>query len=158
MGDRVFAKNFGQGQRWLPSVVTEVTGPVSYMVKLQDGRLIRRHQDHLRIRRHDSPSLVTPEVVVDKEAELCPLDDESITIPDPITEEPEPQPVVEVDSPPTSLESNSNSPSAGSAVDERTSQGAGHPSTPTPAPVPPRKSYPRRDRRDPDWFDGKRRK
>lgn len=34
----------------MPAVVQEVTGPVSFLVKLQDGRLTRRHQDHLRRR------------------------------------------------------------------------------------------------------------
>ena len=31
----------------------ELTGPVSFMVRLQDGRIIRRHQDHLRCRTPD---------------------------------------------------------------------------------------------------------
>ena len=44
----MFAQNFGTGSKWLPSVVLEVTGPVSFLVKLQDGRLVRRHKDHLR--------------------------------------------------------------------------------------------------------------
>ena len=46
-GDMVFAHSFGTGSKWLPSVIQEVTGPVSFLVKLQDGRLVRRHQDHL---------------------------------------------------------------------------------------------------------------
>ena len=47
-GETVYAQNFGIGQKWMPGVVQEVTGPVSFLVKLQDGRLLRRHQDHLR--------------------------------------------------------------------------------------------------------------
>lgn len=49
-GETVYAQNFGTGQKWMPAVVQEVTGPVSFLVKLQDGRLIRCHQDHLRRR------------------------------------------------------------------------------------------------------------
>ena len=49
-GETVYAQNFGTGQKWMPAVVQEVTGPVSFLVKLQDGRLIRRYQDHLRRR------------------------------------------------------------------------------------------------------------
>ena len=44
-GETVYAQNFGTGQKWML-----VTGPVSFMVRLQDGRVIRRHQDHLRRR------------------------------------------------------------------------------------------------------------
>jgi hypothetical protein len=67
VGEWVYAKNFGQGQRWLPSVITEVTGPVSFMVKLQDGRCVRRHQDHLRIRKTDASGQRPPVIAVDKE-------------------------------------------------------------------------------------------
>ena len=54
-GDSVYAKNFGTGSKWLSAIIQEVTGPVSFLVKLQDGRIMRRHQDHLRRR------LATPE-------------------------------------------------------------------------------------------------
>ena len=43
-GDTVFAQNFGTGSRWLPAVIQEVTGPVSFLVRLENGRLVRRHQ------------------------------------------------------------------------------------------------------------------
>ena len=48
-GETVYMENFGTGQCWIPAVVQEVTGPVSFL-KLQDGQLMRRHQDHLRKR------------------------------------------------------------------------------------------------------------
>ena len=47
-GDLVYSRNFGTGQQWYPGFIHEVTGPVSYLVKLQDGRLVKRHQDHVR--------------------------------------------------------------------------------------------------------------
>ena len=31
-------------------MIQEVTGPVSFLVKLESGRLVRRHQNHLRYR------------------------------------------------------------------------------------------------------------
>ncbi len=37
----MFVKNFGRG------VVKKLTGPVSYTVELEDGRVIRRHVDHV---------------------------------------------------------------------------------------------------------------
>ena len=49
-GEKVFARNFGRGETWLSGHITESSGPVSFQVKLQDGRTIRRHQDQLRKR------------------------------------------------------------------------------------------------------------
>ena len=55
---------------WLPGVISEVTGPVSYVIKLTDGRTVRQHQDHVR-RHHDvlPESLLVPEQVVEPVAE-----------------------------------------------------------------------------------------
>lgn len=69
-GETVYAQNFGTGQKWMPAVVQEVTGPVSFLVKLQDGRLIRHHQDHLRRRISDGEdkkrvSDDIPEILID---------------------------------------------------------------------------------------------
>jgi len=49
-GETVYARNFGTGEKWQPAVIEEVTGPVSVIVKLQDGSLVRCHYDHLRHR------------------------------------------------------------------------------------------------------------
>ena len=49
-GERVYAENFGKGARWLPGILKEANGPVSFTVELEDGRIIRRHSDHLRSR------------------------------------------------------------------------------------------------------------
>ena len=50
-------RNFAQGLPWIPGV-EEVRGPVSYAVRLEDGRVVRRHVDHLRPRetRNESPA------------------------------------------------------------------------------------------------------
>ena len=50
VNDHVYIKNFAPGLRWLEGIVTNVTGPLSYEVQLRDGRLIRRHVDHVRTR------------------------------------------------------------------------------------------------------------
>ena len=57
MGDPVFVKNFGAGLRWLPGEIIKRAGPVSFRVRLEDGRLRRYHQDQLRQREveDDSP-------------------------------------------------------------------------------------------------------
>jgi len=46
-GQFVLAKNFRPGPKWMPGVIVEVLGPLSYQVKLNDGRMIKRHADHL---------------------------------------------------------------------------------------------------------------
>ena len=54
VGDNVYTKNFSNyGDYWLEGVIVKVCGPVSYMVKLTDGRIIRRHLDHLRGKGHE---------------------------------------------------------------------------------------------------------
>ena len=49
-GQTVFVHNFGSGQDWLAGVVESQTGPLSFRVKLEDGRLVKRHVDHVRQR------------------------------------------------------------------------------------------------------------
>ena len=40
---------FGSGQKWVIGTVIQITGPVSYMVRLKDYTIHRRHQDQIRI-------------------------------------------------------------------------------------------------------------
>ncbi|XP_056118298.1 uncharacterized protein K02A2.6-like [Rhinichthys klamathensis goyatoka] len=49
-GETVFVRNFARGQRWLPGAVLGKSGPRSCVVRLSDGRDVRRHQDHVRSR------------------------------------------------------------------------------------------------------------
>lgn len=46
-GEAVYASNFRRGPKWIPAVLKQSTGPTSFAVQLEDGRLLRRHQDHL---------------------------------------------------------------------------------------------------------------
>ena len=48
--DKVFVKNFSQGPRWLPGWIVDSLGSRSLQVKLADGRVVRRHMDHVRVR------------------------------------------------------------------------------------------------------------
>ena len=61
-GEQVYARGFGTGPKWLLATIEEVPGPVSYMARLEDDRIVRRHQDHLRRRRSRPPNheSVTP--------------------------------------------------------------------------------------------------
>ena len=44
VGDNVFVKNYHHGDKWLPGMIQKKTGPVSFVVKLTDGRVRRCHQ------------------------------------------------------------------------------------------------------------------
>ena len=54
VGDSVCVKEFAAGAKWLPAVVSKVTGPLSYMVNLPDGRPHKRHVDHVITRRSNA--------------------------------------------------------------------------------------------------------
>ena len=50
VGAKVFVRNYHHGARWLPGVIDQRTGPVSFKVRLEDGRIRRCHQDQVRNR------------------------------------------------------------------------------------------------------------
>jgi len=54
VGEKVYVKNNRKGKNWLSSYIVKETGPVSFQVKLEDGRTIRCHQDQLRQRYNDT--------------------------------------------------------------------------------------------------------
>ena len=47
-------KNFGTGQKWLEGKIAECTGPMSFLVEMEDGKLVTRHQDQLRHRKEST--------------------------------------------------------------------------------------------------------
>ncbi len=47
----VFADNFsGKSPKWIASKIAQLTGPLSYVVKLPDGTTMRRHVGDVRRR------------------------------------------------------------------------------------------------------------
>ena len=49
--DPVFGRNFAStGHKWLPGIIIEKKGPVTCHIPLSDGRVFRRHVDHIRKR------------------------------------------------------------------------------------------------------------
>ena len=61
VGDKVFVQNFsGTLPKWLSGTIGEVTGPLSYVVTLSDGRTVRRHVDAVRGRTVSDPPAVEP--------------------------------------------------------------------------------------------------
>ena len=55
IGDLIYARNVGQGNKWIPGHITEVTGPMSFRIELSDGQIISQHQDHVQVN-HDARS------------------------------------------------------------------------------------------------------
>ncbi len=57
VGDTVLAKNLlpkNPSPAWMEGEITHAKGPLSYRVKLRDGRTIQRHVDHI-LRRDSNP-------------------------------------------------------------------------------------------------------
>ena len=48
LGDAVYARNFGYGSRWIPGLLVENTGPLSFKMECEGGRIWCRHVDHIR--------------------------------------------------------------------------------------------------------------
>jgi hypothetical protein len=44
----VFARNYGKGEKWIHGTIVKIDGPLSYVVKCDDGALWKRHIDQLR--------------------------------------------------------------------------------------------------------------
>ena len=54
----IMIRNSGRfGEKWLPATVQRQTGPLSYKCKLEDGRVVKRHQDQLQLMTRRRPSL-----------------------------------------------------------------------------------------------------
>ena len=49
VNDKVFMNNLQGTLTWLEGIVTEMTGPLSYKIKLNDGSIICHHIDHIHI-------------------------------------------------------------------------------------------------------------
>ena len=49
VGQSIWARNFGEGPHWVRAKVLEQSGPVSFILQLEDRRLWRTHVDHLRL-------------------------------------------------------------------------------------------------------------
>jgi len=49
---------------WLPGIISDISGPLTYVVTLEDGRVIRRHVDHLLRREKTNSSPPTEDDVV----------------------------------------------------------------------------------------------
>ena len=49
-GQEVFIRNFGVGSRWISGVIVNSSGPLTWLIKLEDGKMLIRHADHIQNR------------------------------------------------------------------------------------------------------------
>ena len=84
VGDRVFVRNYHQGEKWLSGCIKKRTGPVSFLIKLTDGRYRRCHQDQLHRRCTDVDTPRDPDSSVE------------IQVPSPAVKNSDPEPEVPV--------------------------------------------------------------
>ena len=49
-GDIVWARNYREGNKWVPGTIQRRQGPLTYKVKINDTLLWKRHVDQLRAR------------------------------------------------------------------------------------------------------------
>ena len=60
VGDTVYVEEFtSSSQKWIDGIITDVTGPLSYKVKLNNGTEVRHHVDSVKQR--NNPVVVTEE-------------------------------------------------------------------------------------------------
>ena len=90
------ARNFRPGRKYLPGVVVQRLGPLTFLVEVKDGLMWRRHVDHLKPLQ-ESPSTEStsfsneaePDGAVDDDNHL-PFTDNAITLnPDQPTQQPQ---------------------------------------------------------------------
>jgi len=127
VGEQVFVRNYQAGKQWLPGVIERTTGPVSFLVKLDDGRQRRCHQDQVR-----KCTVAVPPSTVQSDADIL----EDIVVPS-IPNETSQTP------PPSSGEqSDSQTSSAPTSLESDPSVATTHV-----------KTYPKRNRVPRTWFD-----
>ena len=54
IGEKVMAKNYRHGPKWLPGVIVEQLGTLTFLVQIDNGMFWKRHVDQLRHRGHSS--------------------------------------------------------------------------------------------------------
>lgn len=69
VGDSVYVTNFGRGPKWLPGTALQSSDTMTEVL-LSDGRVVRRHMDHLRPCKGVPPAVIQPPAVPAAEQEV----------------------------------------------------------------------------------------
>lgn len=57
----ILIRNYAAGPKWKPAIVHQKHGPISYRCQLEDGRIIKRHQDQLIVGNPDPNEIRVPD-------------------------------------------------------------------------------------------------
>ena len=68
-GAKVWARNFGEGEKWIPGVVSKKLGNVTYEISLEGREDSNRHIDHLRERKEEEEVVRNSQIHVDIEVQ-----------------------------------------------------------------------------------------
>ena len=62
VGDSAIVRNYFRGPKWIPGTIIQENGPLSARIELEDGTVVRRHQDQLVARPTESfdPGVALP--------------------------------------------------------------------------------------------------
>ena len=124
VGENVFVKNHGKGDKWITGTITGSSGPLSFKVQVQDGHIVRCHQDHLR-KRGEVPESQT-------------VESEDFT---------------DYGLPQTQEVPDTQSPETSDTLQESSATARVPPQTAIPpTDAPTHRTYPSRNRRPPDWY------
>ncbi len=168
VGQSVVAKNFRSGPAWIPGVIVEQLGPVTYLVDVSDGRMWKRHVDHVKEYMPQCPSPESDDMENDvsfptssqipaPETVILPQDSGSGEVVDPA---PDMIPLAAEGSPPSLSRTfdhpSSSLPRTSDHPSSSLPRTFDHPSSSTPiVGTPPsvtRKLYPGRSRSRPEYF------
>ena len=131
MGQRVYARNYRGGSKWVPGTLVARRGPLSFVVQVNDGVQWHRHVDQL-VESPDSPQDCSSSSVLD-------VPDHDLVVPSQSVELPSVPLATSVQPTVSTTES--------TVVDTPTSSDSQPASVESPS-TPPRR-YPRRDNRHP---------
>ena len=67
--DPVLIKDFSSPKSWQKGTVVQTTGPVSALVELPDGRVVRQQQDYMQKSHSQDPTKSNPEILVPRVAQ-----------------------------------------------------------------------------------------
>ena len=79
--DSVFVCNYATGPTWLPGIIVEERGELTFHVQMEDGRIFRRHIDHIRKRTCSSDNSNIDEGADDFLPDSTPSSSEIVTVP-----------------------------------------------------------------------------
>ena len=82
VGDSVYVKNHGRGDKWLFGTIVESYGPLSYQVELPDQRVVRCHQDHIRPKTGPRERSATSDDLEDVLLDIPPTNSPAVTVPE----------------------------------------------------------------------------